>query len=94
MDRHHPVIAFLVPSPFEILDLTGPVSVFERAMTNGERYYSVQILSTRSDGAVRTEGGMALGNSCKYSDYAGPIDTLIVSSGIGAVTPQPAELMK
>ena len=29
--RHHPVIAFVVPYPFEILDLTGPVSVFERA---------------------------------------------------------------
>ena len=28
--RHHPVIAFVVPYPFEILDLTGPVSVFEQ----------------------------------------------------------------
>ena len=52
MERRRPVIAFLVPSPFEILDLTGPVSVFERATAKGERYYSIQILSTRSDGAV------------------------------------------
>ena len=65
MERRRPVIAFLVPSPFEILDLDGPLSVFERATANGERYYSIQILSTRSDGAVRTEGGMAIGNTCK-----------------------------
>ena len=94
MERRRPVIAFLVPSPFEILDLTGPVSVFERATANGERYYSIQILSTRSDGAVRTEGGMVIGNTCKYSDYAGPIDTLIVSGGIGAVAPQAPEVTK
>jgi transcriptional regulator GlxA family with amidase domain len=94
MERRRPVIAFLVPSPFEILDLTGPVSVFERATAKGERYYSIQILSTRSDGAVRTEGGMAIGNTCKYSDYVGPIDTLIVSGGIGAVPPQSPEVTK
>lgn len=94
MGRHHPVIAFLVPSPFEILDLTGPVSVFERATRDGERHYAIQILSTRSDGAVKTEGGMAIGNTCKYSDYAGPIDTLIASGGVGAVAQQPPELTK
>ena len=94
MERRRPVIAFLVPSPFEILDLTGPVSVFERATAKGERYYSIQILSTRSDGAVRTEGGMAIGNTCKYSDYVGPIDTLIVSGGIGTVAPQSPEVTK
>ena len=88
--RHHPVIAFLVPSPFEILDLTGPVSVFERATTNGERHYSIQILSTRSSGTVETAGGMSIGNACKYSDYMGPIDTLIAIGGDGAVAQQSA----
>ena len=90
--RHHPVIVFVVPYPFEILDLTGPVSVFERAVVNGERHYSIRILSTRSNGAVTTEGGMIIADTCKYSDYVGPIDTLIVSGGVGAVTPQPPEL--
>ena len=91
--RHHPVIAFVVPHPFEILDLTGPVSVFEHAAVNGERYYSIRILSTRSNGAVTTEGGMAIADTCKYSDYEGPIDTLIVS-GDPTVSPQPPELTK
>ncbi len=92
MQRHHPVIAFLVASPFEILDLTGPSSVFERATANGERYYAIQILSTQSGGTVTTAGGMAISNACKYSDYAGSIDTLIAVGGEGAVTPQSPEL--
>ena len=41
MERRRPVIAFLVRSPFEILDLTGSVSVFERATAKGERYRAV-----------------------------------------------------
>jgi transcriptional regulator GlxA family with amidase domain len=92
MERERPVIAFVVASPFEILDLTGPVSVFERCTTNGEPHYSIRILSTRSDGAVKTEGGMVISDTCKYSDYLGPIDTLIVSGGVGVVAPQPPEV--
>jgi transcriptional regulator GlxA family with amidase domain len=94
VERHRPVIAFLVPSPFEILDLTGPVSVFERATKNGERYYSIQILSTRSGCTVETAGGMTISNACKYSDYAGSIDTLIAIGGDGALAPQSPELHK
>ena len=92
--RTHPVIAFLVPSPFEILDLTGPTSVFEWATTNGARHYSIQILSTRSGGTVETTGGMTISNACKYSDYEGSIDTLIAIGGDGAVAQQPPELSK
>ena len=92
MQRHRPVIAFLVASPFEILDLTGPSSVFERATANGERYYAIQILSTQSGGTVTTAGGMAISNACKYSDYTGSIDTLIAIGGEGAVAPQSPEL--
>ncbi|WP_239461985.1 GlxA family transcriptional regulator [Occallatibacter savannae] len=91
-ERHHPVIAFLVASPFEVLDLTGPSSVFERSTLNGERHYSIQILSTGSDGTVKTAGGMTIANACKFSDYSGPIDTLIAIGGDGAVVPQPPEL--
>ena len=94
MRSARPVIAFLVASPFEILDLTGPSSVFERSKVNGERHYSIQILSTQSGGTVRTAGGMTVGNARKYSDYLGSIDTLIAIGGEGAVARQSPELPK
>ena len=92
--RPHPVIAFLVASPFEILDLTGPSSVFERATVDGERFYSIQILSTGGTGTVETAGGMAIANAARYSDYVGPIDTLIAIGGDGAMAPQSPQLYK
>jgi transcriptional regulator GlxA family with amidase domain len=70
------------------------VSVFERGTVNGERYYSIQILSIQSGGTVTTAGGMTISNACKYSDYAGSIDTLIAIGGDGAVAEQSSELPK
>jgi hypothetical protein len=37
---------------------------------------------------------MSIGNARKYSDYAGPIDTLIAIGGDGAVAPQSPQLSK
>ena len=92
MQRQHPVIAFLVASSFEILDLTGPASVFDRATANGQRYYEIRVLSTESAGIVTTAGGMTISNACKYSEYAESIDTLIAIGGDGAVAQQSPEL--
>lgn len=94
MRRHPPVVAFLVASPFELLDLAGPVSVFERATVNGKRYYSIQILSVQSSGTAETKGGITIGNVRRYSDYEGPIDTLIAVGGEAAVAEQPQEILK
>lgn len=94
MRRHSPVVAFLVASPFELLDLAGPASVFERATANGERYYSIQILSTQSSATAQTKSGITISNACRYSDYEGPIDTLIAIGGEAAVTRQPPEVLR
>ncbi len=94
MRHRSPVIAFLVASPFELLDFTGPASVFEIPTSNGKPYYSMQVLSTQAGDAVRTNGGITISNACRYSDYTGPIDTLIITGGEAAVGQQPAELLK
>jgi transcriptional regulator GlxA family with amidase domain len=94
MRQSPPVIAFLVPSPFELLDLTGPASVFEIPTTKGRPYYSIQILSTQAGDSISTSGGITISNVCKYSDYHGPIDTLIATGGEGAVGQQSPELLK
>jgi len=58
MQRRQPVIAFLVASPFEVLDLTGPVSVFERAATDRRhrRYRSISCSCRRKFGACSCRG--------------------------------------
>ena len=43
------VIAFLVASPFELLDLAGPASVFSYPKVNAKPHYLLKILSTNSD---------------------------------------------
>jgi transcriptional regulator GlxA family with amidase domain len=93
MGESSPVIAFLAVSPFELLDLTGPASVFQRTPDYNKPYYSVQILSAEPRGFVRSNGGVSISANCQFSEYQGPIDTLIVIGGEGAIGPQPAELL-
>src|SRR3984957_3952949 len=92
--RHHSrVIAFLVASPFEVLDLTGPLSVFTYPTVKGKPYYSFQILSTQSGDHVRSRGNISIGDARRFSDYEGAIDTLIAIGGEGAVEQQSPELL-
>src|SRR5580704_13340951 len=92
--RHHSrVIAFLVASPFEVLDLTGPLSVFTYPTVKGKPYYSFEILSTQSGDSVRSRGNISIGDSRRFSDYDGPIDTLVAIGGEGAIEQQSPELL-
>jgi hypothetical protein len=81
MGRSTPFIAFLVVSLFELLDLTGPASVFQHSPNYEKPYYSVQILSAQPGDFVRANGGIFLGANYGFSDYQGPIDTLMVIGG-------------
>src|SRR5580692_2519432 len=92
--RHHSrVIAFLVASPFEVLDLTGPLSVFTYPTVKGKPYYSFEVLSTQSRDSVRSRGNISLGDSRRVSDYDGPIDTLVAIGGEGAIEQRSPELL-
>jgi transcriptional regulator GlxA family with amidase domain len=76
-----PIIAFLVASPFELLDLTGPAAVFAYPTVKNKPYYSFRILSAESGETVKSMGGLSLADTSRFSDYSGPIDTLIVVGG-------------
>src|ERR1700722_12014923 len=89
-----PVIAFLVASPFELLDLTGPAAVFAYPMTEGRPHYSFRILSTSWGDTVHSMGAISVGQTCRFSEYSGPIDTLIVVGGLGSVEDQPPEVLQ
>src|ERR1700716_89196 len=94
MRSRSPIIAFLVASPFEVLDLAGPASVFICSMVKDKPYYSLRILSTTSDDTVKSMGGLSIGATCRFSDYADPIDTLIVVGGLGSVEHPSPELLQ
>jgi transcriptional regulator GlxA family with amidase domain len=83
---HRPrVIAFVVAPPFELLDLAGPASVFASTSDRGKRSYSLKILSVSKGASAESHGGLTIGTSCYYQDFTGPIDTLIVVGGEGAI---------
>src|ERR1700730_10575198 len=95
MSNRSRVIAFLVASTYELMNLTGPASVFSNPKVNGKHYYSLKILSTHPGCEVQSSGGLTLTNACLYSDYSGPIDTLIVVGGEGAMLDHhPPELLR
>src|ERR1700752_817485 len=94
MRSRSPIIAFLVAPPFEVLDLAGPASVFIYAMVKDKPYYSFRILSTTSGDVVKSMGGLSIGATGRFSEYADPIDTLIVVGGLGSVEHPSLELLQ
>jgi len=89
-----PIIAFLAASPFELLDLTGPAAVFAYPTLKDNPYYSFRILSTASGDTIKSMGGLSIGDTCRFSEYAGAIDTLIVVGGLGSIGHQSPELLE
>jgi transcriptional regulator GlxA family with amidase domain len=94
MRPRSPIIAFLAASPFELLDLMGPAAVFAYPTVKDKPYYSFRILSTASGDTIKSMGGLSIGDTCRFSAYAGPIDTLIVVGGLGSIGHQSAELLE
>src|SRR5260370_7554346 len=94
MSPRSPVIGFLAASPFELLDLTGPAAVFAYPKLKDTPYYSFQILSTASGDTVKSRGALSIGDTRKFSEYTGPIDTLVVVGGLGSIGYQPPELLE
>lgn len=94
MRPRSPIIAFLAASPFELLDLTGPAAVFAYPTVKDKPCYSFRILSTASGGTIKSMGGLSIGDTCRFSEYAGPIDTLIVVGGLGSIGRQSPVLLE
>src|SRR5262249_14793726 len=89
-----PIIAFLAAFPFELLDLTGPDAVFAYPTLKDKPYYSFRILSTASGDTIKSMGGLSIGDTCRCSEYAGPIDTLTVVGVCGSIVHQSAVLLE
>jgi transcriptional regulator GlxA family with amidase domain len=87
-DRRPHRVAMLAYDNAQILDITGPLEVFARTSRwlidqklRRTPCYEITLLGERR-GMIRTSGGLKLEVSASYRD-AGPIDTLLISGGIG-----------
>ena len=86
MTNRSRVIAFIVASPFDLLNLVGFASVFSYPRIDGKPAYSIKILTADSEARVSSIGGIAVSNCIPISEYIGPIDTLVAISGESART--------
>lgn len=79
------VIAFIVASPVDPLNLMGLASVFLNCRVNGEAAYTLKILTADAEPEVRCGDGITLSHCIPFEEYKGPIDTLVAISGAGAL---------
>lgn len=78
-------IAFLIFEDFQLLDAAGPIGAFEAAQdAAGTEPYRLRTIA-RTPGLVSSSSGIAL--QADGFDAVGPIDTLIISGGVGTRTP-------
>jgi transcriptional regulator GlxA family with amidase domain len=88
------VIAFLVASPVDLLDLLSLTTVFAFPKVDGKAAYLAKILSVNSDRTIRDASGFSSIHSVPYSEYTGPIDTLVVIGGKGPQNDMPQDLIR
>ena len=87
-------IAFLVAPPFELLDLTGPYSVFAEANAlSGRSEYALHVVSTKREGALTSSAGLSVASQHYYQEFTKPVDTLLVIGGRGAMRPHDKNLL-
>src|ERR1700753_3868270 len=93
MPSHPKVVAFLVGSPTDLINLVSVSTVFSYPKREGKPVYEIKILSTDSAHEVRGLGGVTLSNTIPYAEYTGPIDTMVIVGGENAfIKPRPALL--
>ncbi|WNG60920.1 helix-turn-helix domain-containing protein [Archangium gephyra] len=73
-------IGFLIFPAFQLLDLTGPMSVFEVPSIHGPAPYRMWLLSEHG-GLVESSAGVQM--LARRMDEAPPLDTLVVAGGPG-----------
>ena len=88
-------VVFLVAPPFELLDLTGPYSVFSEANAAIKRSeYALHVVSTTRDHSLASTAGLSVIPKHFYQEFRRPIDTLLVIGGRGAMRPYDKDVLR
>jgi len=77
-------IAFVVFDDFQSLDLTGPLEVFDLASRQRPGFYETSVLAP-GGGEVASSSGIRVVCDADLLGARGPLDTVIVAGGRGAV---------
>ncbi len=73
-------VAFICFEDFQLLDLTGPLQVFESAWRNGQAFYETQVMSEQG-GLVKSSAGLAV-ETQKLGSLSG-YDSMVIVGGQG-----------
>lgn len=77
-------VVIVIYEGFQLLDMAGPVDVFTTAgLIVRDGGYQVEIVAPRA-GEVRAASGVTTSVRTSLADVDGPIDTLVVTGGLGA----------
>ncbi len=88
-------IVFLIAPPFELLDLTGPYTVFAEAnAVRKTKGYALHAVSTTREHALASTAGLSFSGHKYYRDFRKPIDTLLVVGGSGAMRPHNEDVLE
>jgi transcriptional regulator GlxA family with amidase domain len=94
MPNRQRVVAFLVGSPGDLINLVSIASVFSYPKVEGKPVYLIELLSKEPVHEVQGFGGLTLSNCTPYSEYTGPIDILVVIGGDSAFRSPSSELVR
>jgi transcriptional regulator GlxA family with amidase domain len=84
MPKPRRIVVLVVP-PIEELDLVGPVQVLStatRLMDGRGTPYDIRVICTTRDRLIAGESGLSMVAQAYYQDLDGPIDSLLVVSGV------------
>jgi transcriptional regulator GlxA family with amidase domain len=89
-------IVFLLVPPFELLDLAGPVEVFDttnKAVKQEKKPYSLRLVSSLRSSQTASTAGLSIAPTCYFEDFHEPIDTLLIVGGTGVLKRQNSKLL-
>jgi transcriptional regulator GlxA family with amidase domain len=94
MQNRPKVIAFLIGSPGDLINLVAISSVFSYPKIGGKPAYLSKILSMQSEREVRGRDGITVTNCVPHSEYMGPIDTLVIVGGESVFTEPSSDVIR
>src|SRR6185312_15632478 len=83
MDGMSGRVVMVVFDGFQLFDLAGPADVFAAAnLLSGGSGYRLEVTAVRA-GSILAHNGLATTAQTPLAEVAGPIDTLLVTGGLG-----------